>query len=153
MKTLNLTQHYATQAQIDAGVVEPTDKAKVIRLLTFSGHVPSRDEIDWVVSELVNLAIGECIDRIMIGGAPFLMRRLDERIEMMGFTPVYAFSERVSVETVKDDGTVVKTAEFNHLGFVNEPEPLIVLTADDRCGNCGAFLYPDENGRCWECGQ
>ena len=45
---LNLTHHAATPEQVEAGVVEPTEKARVQELLTFayplSRRNPERDE-------------------------------------------------------------------------------------------------------------
>lgn len=56
--------------------------------------------------------------KVMIGGAPFFMSYLEKALEQAKITPVYAFSERVSVDVEKEDGSVVKTAVFKHLGFV-----------------------------------
>lgn len=57
--------------------------------------------------------------RAMIGGAPYLMAPLEAELKKLGIEPVYAFSERVSEETVQADGTVVKTNVFKHVGFVS----------------------------------
>ena len=54
---------------------------------------------------------------IMIGGAPYLMAPLESALKQCGFTVVYAYSERIGKEHVKDDGTVLKSFEFKHLGF------------------------------------
>ena len=54
----------------------------------------------------------------MIGGAPYLMSALEKCLIEMGAKPVYAYSERVSVETTAADGSVVKENVFRHLGFV-----------------------------------
>jgi len=53
----------------------------------------------------------------MIGGAPFFMSYLEEALRYRGLTPVYAFSQRESVEQVIDDKTV-KTSVFVHKGFI-----------------------------------
>lgn len=54
----------------------------------------------------------------MIGGAPFLMPALEKALRTKGILPVYAFSQRESVEEIMEDGTVRKTAVFKHRGFV-----------------------------------
>lgn len=54
----------------------------------------------------------------MVGGAPYLVDRLVRRLKEMEVTPVYALSERVSVEKTTPEG-VVKTQVFKHLGFID----------------------------------
>lgn len=55
--------------------------------------------------------------KVLIGGVPFLMRPLEEALERYGLVPVYAFSKRKSQEKM-EDGKVIKTQVFEHLGFV-----------------------------------
>jgi hypothetical protein len=54
----------------------------------------------------------------MIGGAPYLMGALEKALRECGFTPVYAFSKRESIDQPQPDGSVRKVAVFRHLGFV-----------------------------------
>jgi len=123
---LNLTQHTATQDQLDGGVVEPDarDKADIQRLLTFDVQ-PTSAEIDYRARALINIAAnqgeGPTVDAVMLGGAPFLMAALHERALEAGIKPLYAFSVRESFESVEPDGSVIKRNVFRHLGFV-EPE-------------------------------
>jgi hypothetical protein len=55
--------------------------------------------------------------RAMVGGAPYLVERLNRRLREHGVTPVYATSARKSVEVTNPDGSVTKTQVFAHLGF------------------------------------
>lgn len=55
---------------------------------------------------------------VMVGGAPFFMRYLEEALEAAKIRPVYAFSVRDSEEQKQADGSLKKTTVFNHLGFV-----------------------------------
>lgn len=139
MPILNLTQHTATPEQIEAGVVEPTaeERAEIVQFLTFDEQ-PDRYDIRDRAYELASLArrvffrvygamtpdereldsqggTGSCA---MIGGAPFLMRALEEELARELITPLYAFSTRESVEQVQPDGSVRKTAIFRHQGFI-----------------------------------
>jgi hypothetical protein len=127
---LNLTQHTATQEQKAQLVVEPRMcKDKIRELLTFE-EIPSKEEIEARASELARIAASEAshyagdtdnmiwITRVMIGGAPYLMSALEKALRECGFTPVYAFSRRESVEQPQPDGSVKKTAVFRHIGFV-----------------------------------
>jgi len=122
---LNLTQHIATAEQITSGVVEPGNKQAVCTALTFD-DLPSSDIIFFTARELATMAYdwrfnldldGQPL-RVMIGGAPFLMAQLDAELKRLGFIPVYAFSKRVSQETIDSDGNVVKTNMFRHVGFI-----------------------------------
>lgn len=88
MRILNLTMHAATAPQTAEGVVEPDDKQAVKALLLFQG-MPSVEEIAERAEALVQ----------------------------RGIRPLYAFSERRSVEE-EVDGEVVKKNIFVHLGFV-----------------------------------
>lgn len=55
----------------------------------------------------------------MIGGAPYMMALLEQALWARGIVPLYAYSERRSVEkTDPITGEVTKTAVFVHLGFV-----------------------------------
>ena len=56
--------------------------------------------------------------RVMVGGAPYLMGPLCAALKEYGLEPVFAFTERVSVDEVQPDGSVRKTAVFRHSGWV-----------------------------------
>lgn len=143
MNILNLTQHEATPAQIEAGVedLRPALRAKVGELLTFQ-TLPSREELtsraEAVVAFLRSLECDAChltggycggscngafewfaLRAVMIGGAPFFMAPLEAALKKAGFKPVYAFSQRESVDHVEPDGSIRKVAVFRHLGFVD----------------------------------
>jgi hypothetical protein len=127
---LNLTQHNATAEQKAQLVVEPRmTKEKIRELLTFE-EIPTKAEIEARASELAEIAVSEAnhyagetdnevwITRVLLGGAPFFMGALEKAIRECGFTPVYAFSKRESVDQPQPDGSVKKVAVFRHLGFV-----------------------------------
>ena len=118
MKILNLTQHMATPEQVVMGVFEPENKTRIQELLTFNS-LPTREEINDRAMAIASYAgcQTDCT-HAMIGGAPYLMPALEHALTFQGITPLYSFTERVSVETVQPDGTVKKTAVFKHIGFV-----------------------------------
>jgi hypothetical protein len=140
---LNLTQHKATKDQKEAGVIDLPEsyRKKIIELLTFN-EIPDCDEIHGRVIMLVNVVeeflsdemspvkeefleakandyngVGELGLAFMIGGAPFFMPELQRELSKIG-TPLYAFSKREVVETVNDNGEVLKSSVFKHIGFV-----------------------------------
>lgn len=126
MKIVNLTQHWATPEQKEAGVFDlPLDQQKeLVNLLTFN-NLPVGSEMYRRATEIAQMAkmalggslyIGGCY--AMIGGAPYFMRWQEEALESVNVIPVYAFSQRVSVEETLVDGTVKKTTVFKHSGFV-----------------------------------
>ena len=137
MTILNLTQHNATPAQITSGVVDlvGSDKDLLVKLLTFN-TLPTVEEIEsraqkiaYIASDLYieekNNWIESGLDEddfeeyhAMIGGAPFLMGPLEVALKKFDIIPVYAFSVRDSVDVKQADGSVKKTAIFNHGGFV-----------------------------------
>jgi hypothetical protein len=117
MTILNLTQHSATPEQAAAGVVDlpPDTRAKLSALLTFE-DLPKPEELPERAVQIAQLALG--CTKAMIGGAPFLMRPLEQALLIYGIRPVYAFSRRESVEEALPDGTVRKTAVFKHRGLI-----------------------------------
>ena len=60
----------------------------------------------------------EGITKVMIGGAPYFMSTLEKVLKEHGFTPLYAFSKRESIEEKMPDGSVKKVQVFRHIGFV-----------------------------------
>ena len=124
----NLTQHQPTPDQVQAGVTPVCEDA--LRHLNFES-LPTQKQLS-----LKAWNLGLCADhnglnpdgtynfkKVMIGGAPYLMGLLEANLRMRGYTPVYAFSARVSQETQNPDGTTTKTMVFKHLGFVEGTIP------------------------------
>jgi hypothetical protein len=64
-----------------------------------------------------NAARGPVLEA-MVGGMPALVDRLVKRLRSIRCRPLYALSNRVVVEQAMPDGTVRKTAEFRHVGFI-----------------------------------
>jgi hypothetical protein len=118
-----MTQHPATAEQAEDGVFDiiGDSRNELLDLLTFD-TMPTEEELRQRAEGLVRLAV--CVTsvrtmRVMIGGAPYLMGPLERALLGAGFTPVYAFSKRESVEVTADDGTVRKNSIFKHIGFVD----------------------------------
>ena len=123
MTIWNLTQHDATPDQIEAGVADlPSGTKQQIRALLTFDSLPTQEEIEdrafGIWAAVAALRIIQDDDKIMIGGAPFLMPALQQRLLWNWQTPVYAFSKRESVDVPQSDGSVRKTAIFKHAGFV-----------------------------------
>lgn len=120
---LNLTQHPATSEQAAAGVVDlPADqRATLIDRLTVDA-LPTAGEIEARCADiamLAALASESHQNAAMIGGAPWMMARLEAALRDQGIDPVYAFSVRASVEQTQADGSVRKVNVFRHAGFVS----------------------------------
>lgn len=121
MNILNATQHQATKEQLVQGVINmtPEHQSHLVELLTFE-DIPSEELLfkrATAVAQLVEL-YPQCV-YVMIGGAPFFMPYLESAIALdTGKAPIYAFSKRVSTEVTNEDGVVIKTNTFQHIGFV-----------------------------------
>ena len=123
-KILNLTQHNATSEQIAEGVFDLEGLAlqELKELLNFSWK-PTPAEIKErarAIAELATAQKGEDWKGfdVMIGGALWLMRPLIEELVRKGFVPLFAYTERQTIEEPQPDGSVKKTAIFKHEGFV-----------------------------------
>lgn len=120
---LNITQHVATPVQVSQGVVEPSPefKTELQKLITFDRSVIEQPEIIGVRSQAVVQLIKvhyPDTQRVMVGGALFMMPSLVNELKEAGIEPLFAYSDRVSVDVHNPDGTVTKTVKFEHLGFV-----------------------------------
>ena len=120
-KIINLTQHQATKDQVADGVVDPENKAAVQSALTFDA-IPSKSELKERAELLARIAIESGCNKAMIGGAPFFMSTLESALLAAGITPLYAFSVRDSVEKHDENGVVIKSNVFRHIGFVDVTE-------------------------------
>lgn len=118
---LNLTQHKATAEQVAAGVVDLSDGDRMIlsKALTFD-ELPCDTILRLRAESIAMMAVANSngCKSAMIGGAPYFMRHLESALWHVCIRPLYAFSRRESVETIRSDGTVEKTAVFRHAGFV-----------------------------------
>jgi hypothetical protein len=128
---LNLTQHQATAAQVAAGVYSNEQIAELAAMTNFVG-MPTKEEIKersakiaygLRTSEFVHAAdleqgAGVAKFDVMVGGAPWFMAPLCNELIRYGFNPVFSFTERQSVDLPQGDGSVKKTAVFNHVGFI-----------------------------------
>lgn len=131
-KIINLTQHFATPEQREAGVVDLSEELReeLVKMLTFN-EIPDRSDLEWRARSIAWMARRESgvpqrlvledelpRPKVMIGGAPFFMSTLEKVLTLSGFYPVYAFSKRESVEVLRPDGSVEKRNVFKHAGFV-----------------------------------
>ena len=114
----NLTQHDPTPSQEADGVCPrpPELKALISELLTVRG-IPTKDQLVEKADALADLAKASGCDHAMIGGAGPLMRLLVQALLRRGIVPLESFSERVSVDVPKPDGTVIKQLTFVHTGW------------------------------------
>ena len=121
MTIVHLTQHNATNDQIDAGVFnvdyDHNELDYLRSLLTFDS-IPAIEDMQQRADEIAKIALRTNAKKAMIGGAPFFMGYLETALKSVGIQPLYAFSQRVSVETTAEDGTVTKQNVFKHMGFV-----------------------------------
>lgn len=115
-RILNLTQHFCTPAQTKVGVEEPVFKAQVQNLITFK-EIPTEMGMKSRAQKLAYMCKEDGYSAAMIGGAPFFMGILEQELKKQGIKPVYAFSQRESVDKEMADGSVQKVAVFKHLGF------------------------------------
>lgn len=130
MKIMNFTQHRCTQEQLEAGIIDCPEqyREKLCKLLTFD-EIPGRELVWQRAAEIVQLFETIAVDlgfeykseadslHPMIGGAPFLMRHLENAFYDANLKVHYAFSKRELVEQVQEGGSAWKVAIFRHAGF------------------------------------
>lgn len=123
-RIINLTQHPASQEQLDQGVFDlPDDERNTLSgLLTFE-QAPQASSMARRARALVELAwdaLGAEVAHpgAMIGGAPYFMATLERALMEADIRPMYSFTRREVEETQMPDGTTRKVAVFRHLDFV-----------------------------------
>lgn len=116
-RIINLTQHASTPEQVAAGVEDlPSEQREELsKLLTFD-DIPNRKDLWKRAEQIVDYAKG--FEYAMIGGAPYLVAKIEYVSVKAEICPMYAFTKRVSIENVQPDGSVIKTSIFRHEGFV-----------------------------------
>lgn len=136
---INLTQHNMTAAQYNHKQehlmevkyigYEQQVKNDILYCLNFD-TLPTKEEIKRKAEVLATIAkntfaqakartgMHKAKEYALIGGAPYLMGPLEEALKELDIQPLYAFSQRISVETTQPDGSVIKTNKFEHLGYV-----------------------------------
>lgn len=127
---LNLTQHPASADQITAGVCDlpAPQRAALTEALTVDA-LPDREAIEARCDYIAELACQNGLGsddaddphpaQAMIGGAPWMMRALEDALISREIEPVYAFSVRESIEQNQPDGSVRKVNIFKHAGFIS----------------------------------
>jgi hypothetical protein len=101
------------------------DAARLIRLAT--------DVIEFAQSEGANFIFGPA-------GSPAFCDIFSNLCRDAQIVIVFSHSVRESIETVKEDGTVVKTNVFKHVSFINLPEmegkdEIVERKFNDKQGN------------------
>lgn len=125
---INATQHLASEDQQREGVFESSDPEGLHKALTFD-DVPNhsamttralrvclivRQTQTYLEQFAADQGLKLRVRGVMIGGAPYFMRHLEDALLDRGFTPMYAFSRRESVDL--PDGR--KQSVFRHAGWV-----------------------------------
>jgi hypothetical protein len=118
-KILNLTQHPALPAQLEAGVIDPPAeiKSEISKLLTFD-EIPSRQEIGERATALVAIVVSLGYKVAMVGGAGYLMGPLEASLKAAGVSPVHTFTKRVITGEKIVNGKTEITREIKFAGFV-----------------------------------
>jgi hypothetical protein len=146
MIILNLTQHNSTLEQKGEGVIDlpETYSNSLKKLLTFD-ELPSKKDIENRAEDIYKLVISFTKDELspikeevksmlnengnlntdefkkfnlgfMLGGAPWLMPTLTEKLKNIG-TPLFSFTKR-EVKEIQNGNEVKKISIFKHIGFI-----------------------------------
>lgn len=126
-RIINLTQHLFSQDQLNefalAGItadniIDTNDTLKAI--ITFTGEIDVAviQEKANQLSQYIAQYVGDKPCLAMVGGAPFFQMAVNVACLNHNVLPLAAYSERVSVESVQADGSIVKQNIFKHKGFI-----------------------------------
>ena len=128
---LNLTQHEASEVQLEEGVFEPSpEKKEIIKSLITFTSCPTQEELEKRVTMLLEEATwilhhayfkagvpeGQPME-VMIGGFLPMMAPLEMAFLAEGIVVNYSFTTRVVEEVELPDGSTKKKGIFKHTGF------------------------------------
>ena len=120
MNIINLTQHAATEDQLNAGVLDLQGdlKAALVAAITFP-PVYTHEELVSRAKRVLGICKDSQIDcgHVMIGGMPSFMPVLQNVLQSAGYRVGYACTDRVSVDVPDGNGGVRKTSVFKHVGM------------------------------------
>ena len=79
-------------------------------------------DLNELALELIAMAVLQGYTIVQPGGSPAFQLVLGKRLAGIPVTDrpsvMYAFSKRISVDTIQEDGTIKKTSTFKHEGWV-----------------------------------
>lgn len=118
---LNVSNHTLTKDQLEEiqtkgfSVMELEENLK----RAWGSMNPSnwRETCNEVINVVIDMDI--TIETSLIAGYTPAVVYLTNELNRYGTTPLYAHTDRVSVEKANEDGTVTKTNVFKHTGFYN----------------------------------
>ncbi len=110
--------HSKVQKLLDAALIARLDYTEQMFSHTYEGMIDASATEEEAL-EAANKACDKAMDNFacMIGGAPYLMPELERALKQCNIGVLYAYSERVGVETTNEDGSVTKNYVFKHQGF------------------------------------
>lgn len=121
--TINLTQHNPTPEQAQEGVTPAS--AEISALITFSaqellGAENPKSLFEGRAQEILSWLEENAPQarKVMIGGMPSFMPVLQKELKKAGYACLYSVSDRVSVDEVQPDGSIIKRSIFKHMGFI-----------------------------------
>lgn len=115
-KVINLTQHTFSAEQVQDLINMGLEIVDGVYPSNFE-EMPTVATLEERAAEQAAQAAELGCTAAMIGGAPYYMAPLERALKARGIQPLYAFSQRESVEQTQPDGSVRKVAVFRHLGF------------------------------------
>lgn len=123
-KVLNITNHELTKDQIvdlratlgvqEEDIQQLTDDLKqkfsAVKIETYQRHL----------EEIINYAKNHLVsgDVAIVQGQMGYTYRIIQELKNYGVMCVFSFTDRVSTETQKEDGSVEKTSVFKHIQFI-----------------------------------
>jgi hypothetical protein len=118
IKMLNLTQHPATPAQKEDGVVDlEGEELEYLRKCITFNTLPSLEQLEKNSIDLAKIAREKGYENVLIGGACYFMPVLDNTLKRFGIKPYYAYSKRNAVDKMVD-GKIITEYTFEHEGFL-----------------------------------
>lgn len=123
-KAINITNHELTKDQIvdlratlgvqEEDILQLSDDLKQkfsnVKIETYQRHL----------EEIINYAKRNLVsgDVAIVQGQVGYTYRIVQELKLYGVMCVFSFTDRVSTETQKEDGTIEKTNVFKHIQFI-----------------------------------
>jgi len=118
IRILNLTNHSATPAQQQLGLVDIAEQREYICQLLSFAKIPDVDDIEQRCHKLVGLTLQLEFRAAHLGGATYLTPQLHHMLIANGVDVYYSYSKRQSSEYENQNGEIEKKSIFSFENFV-----------------------------------
>lgn len=114
---INLTNHAATPAQVNQGIIDHPDQERLKELINIPAGGLTHEEYYERAHELIESVLNMNERQVMIGGHFNLTLAIVHVANTLNVDAFFACTERASEDVTQPDGSIIKTSRFVFTGL------------------------------------